>query len=161
MLGTILIIVYIIACLFLILVVLLQAGKGGGMGAIGGGGSSTVFGGRGAATFLTRLTGIMAALFMLLSVGISLNMGANRSDVTPEDALEEEIKKEDLSNLIPEDNAKPVEKAKTAEEKPAEEAAPKAEEEPAEEAAPKAEEKPADAPEPVPAASGDAPEATP
>lgn len=70
---TFLSIVYVIVCAFLILVVLLQSGKGGGMGALGGGaaGSTTVFGGAGAGNFLTRLTAINAALFMILSASLA------------------------------------------------------------------------------------------
>jgi preprotein translocase subunit SecG len=67
---TLLYVVYVMVCIFLILVVLLQAGKGGGMGALGGG-SQTVFGGSGAGNFLTRLTVISAALFMLLSAALT------------------------------------------------------------------------------------------
>jgi preprotein translocase subunit SecG len=88
-LTTILVIVWTIACLFLILVVLLQAGKGGGLGALAGGGTQ-VFGGRGAATFLTKLTGIMAATFMILSIAISLNLTGERASVSPETNLEQE-----------------------------------------------------------------------
>lgn len=64
-------IVFIFVCLFLIGIVLLQPGKGGGgLGAIGGGGGggNTVFGARGATTFLQKFTVIMAASFMLLSL---------------------------------------------------------------------------------------------
>ncbi|MDB4988359.1 MAG: Preprotein translocase subunit SecG [Myxococcaceae bacterium] len=64
---TFLSILYVLVCLFLILVVLLQPGRGGVGGAFGGGGSQTVFGGSGAGNFLTRLTSISAALFMMLS----------------------------------------------------------------------------------------------
>src|SRR5215510_14585915 len=62
---TFLYILYVMVCVFLILVVLLQAGKGG-MGAAFGGSSQTVFGSSGAGNFLTRLTVISAALFMML-----------------------------------------------------------------------------------------------
>lgn len=146
MLGTILIILYVIACLFLILVVLLQAGKGGGLGALaGGGGSSSVFGGRGAATFLTKLTGFMAGMFMVLSVAISLNIRAG-NDLAPEEVKVEED--EDLSKLkanIGEEVA-PAEGATEAvpESTPATETAPAAEEKPASEAAPATGEKPAE-----------------
>jgi len=69
---TLLTIVHITVCLFLILVVLLQAGKGGGMGiAFGGSGSQTVFGSSGAGNFLTRLTSITAALFLLTSLALA------------------------------------------------------------------------------------------
>jgi len=64
---TFLTVLYVIDCLFLILVVLLQAGKGGGLGALSGGSTQSVFGGAGAANFMTRLTMVVAALFMILS----------------------------------------------------------------------------------------------
>ncbi|HEX7479773.1 MAG TPA: preprotein translocase subunit SecG [Polyangiales bacterium] len=67
---TFLYVLYTLVCLFLILVVLLQAGKGG-MGTAFGGSSQTVFGGSGAGNFLTRLTVISAALFMLLSATLT------------------------------------------------------------------------------------------
>jgi len=68
---TFLSIVYVLVCLFLILVVLLQPGRGGVGGAFGGGSSQTVFGGSGAGNFLTRLTSISAALFMILSATLA------------------------------------------------------------------------------------------
>ena len=67
---TFLYVVYVMVCLFLILVVLLQAGRGG-MGAAFGGSSQTVFGSSGAGNFLTRLTVISAALFMMLSAALT------------------------------------------------------------------------------------------
>lgn len=67
---TFLYVLYVMVCVFLVLVVLLQAGRGG-MGTAFGGGSQTVFGGSGAGNFLTRLTVISAALFMLLSATLT------------------------------------------------------------------------------------------
>ena len=59
---TLLIIVHIIVAVCLIISVLMQSSKGEGLaGAFGGGTfSSTVFGGRGAATFLARATAVLA-----------------------------------------------------------------------------------------------------
>jgi preprotein translocase subunit SecG len=68
---TFLSIIYVLVCLFLVLVVLLQPGRGGVGGAFGGGSSQTVFGGSGAGNFLTRLTSISAALFMILSASLA------------------------------------------------------------------------------------------
>ena len=49
--------IHVLVCLALVLVVLLQSSKGGGLaGAFGGGADSTVFGGRGAATVLSKAT---------------------------------------------------------------------------------------------------------
>ena len=71
MLQTLLSIIHVVVCVFLILVVLLQQGRGGGMGSAFGGATAQVFGGRGAGNFLTRLTGICAAIFMLTSIGLA------------------------------------------------------------------------------------------
>ncbi len=65
--------VHVAACLFLIAVVLLQQGKGQDLAsAFGGGGSQTAFGPRGSATVLSRATTILAAVFMVTSMGLSL-----------------------------------------------------------------------------------------
>lgn len=153
MLGAILVTVYVIACLFLVLVVLLQAGKGGGMGVALGGGASSVFGGRGAATFLTRLTGVMAGLFMVLSVGLSLHMAGGTKGVSPELALEEEV---DLGKEAAE-SLDEAPAAPAAEEKKAEE--PKSEEKPAEKNGEAKEEPKGQAPAEQPAAEKPAAEA--
>jgi preprotein translocase subunit SecG len=64
---------HIAACLFLIAVVLLQQGKGQDLAsAFGGGGTQTAFGPRGSATVLSRATAILAGLFMVTSMALSL-----------------------------------------------------------------------------------------
>jgi preprotein translocase subunit SecG len=67
-----LVVLHVFVCIFLIAVVLLQRGKGAEIGAVfGGGASTTVFGSRGAGNFLSRLTTLAAALFMITSLGLS------------------------------------------------------------------------------------------
>lgn len=64
---------HIAACLFLIGVVLLQQGKGQDLAsAFGGGGTQAAFGPRGSATVLSRATTILAGVFMLTSLGLTL-----------------------------------------------------------------------------------------
>ncbi len=64
---------HVLACLFLIGVVLLQQGKGQDLAsAFGGGGSQTAFGPRGSANVLSRATTVLAGLFMVTSLGLSL-----------------------------------------------------------------------------------------
>ena len=70
-LEVVLIVLHILLCLFLILVVLLQPGRGGGIGGAFGGSSQTVFGSRGAGTFLSKMTAIIAALFMVNSIALT------------------------------------------------------------------------------------------
>src|SRR5262245_20661025 len=64
---------HVIACLFLIAVVLLQQGKGQDLAsAFGGGGTQTAFGPRGSANVLSRATTILAGLFMVTSLALSI-----------------------------------------------------------------------------------------
>jgi preprotein translocase subunit SecG len=70
---TALVVLHIFVCFFLIFIVLIQGGKGAELGAAFGGGSSqTVFGGRGAATFLNKMTTVMAVVFMLTSLILAI-----------------------------------------------------------------------------------------
>ena len=68
-----LIVVHVLVALALILVVLLQVGKGQSIGAAFGGASSsqTIFGSRGPTTFLSRLTTVAAAVFMITSLSLA------------------------------------------------------------------------------------------
>jgi len=69
---TFVVVLHVIVCLILIAVVLLQAGKGAEMGAAFGGSSQTIFGSRGAATFLSKLTVGAAVIFMVTSLTLSM-----------------------------------------------------------------------------------------
>jgi preprotein translocase subunit SecG len=61
--------IHVLVCVALILIVLLQAGRGGGLaGAFGAQTAQTLFGGRGAATFLSKATQWLAAAFMVMSI---------------------------------------------------------------------------------------------
>ena len=62
---------HIFICLFLIGVILLQAGKGADIGAVFGGASQTLFGGRGPATFLNKLTIVVSVIFLLTSIWLA------------------------------------------------------------------------------------------
>ena len=69
---TLVLILHVIVSLALILIVLLQTGKGAEMGAgFGGGSNQTIFGSRGAATFLSKVTTGAAVIFMLTSLSLA------------------------------------------------------------------------------------------
>jgi preprotein translocase subunit SecG len=69
---TVVVVIHYILCFFLIVVILLQAGKGADIGAaFGAGGSQTLFGPRGAATFLNKLTAVVAIAFLGTSLGLA------------------------------------------------------------------------------------------
>ncbi len=65
--------VHVLACLFLIGVVLLQQGKSQDLAsAFGGGGTQTAFGPRGSANVLSRATTVLAGVFMVTSLSLSM-----------------------------------------------------------------------------------------
>ncbi|MBI4698869.1 MAG: preprotein translocase subunit SecG [Nitrospirae bacterium] len=83
---TFVVIVHLIVCLFLIFIILIQSSKGAEMGAAFGGSTQTLFGSRGAATFINKLTTTSAILFMLTSLSLailSVNRGSVISGKTP------------------------------------------------------------------------------
>ena len=87
------VVIHLLVCFALVLVVLLQSGKGGGLaGVLGGGGSGgqTLFGGRGAADFLSKSTSVLAFLFMLTSVVLALSSGRGESQSVVRERLQSE-----------------------------------------------------------------------
>jgi len=72
MLHNILLAVHVLIAIGLIGLVLIQQGKGADAGAaFGSGASGTMFGSKGAASFLTRTTGILATLFFITSLSLA------------------------------------------------------------------------------------------
>ncbi len=75
-----LLVIFLLVAVTLITLVMLQQGKGADMGAsFGAGASGTLFGSSGSGNFLTRLTGIMAALFFVISLLLG-NLNSNKSN---------------------------------------------------------------------------------
>ena len=66
--DTLIFVLHVMSCLFLIGLILIQHGKGASLGAAFGGASQTVFGSRGPATFLNKLTIIVAVVFLSASI---------------------------------------------------------------------------------------------
>ncbi|MCC7218844.1 MAG: preprotein translocase subunit SecG [Burkholderiales bacterium] len=84
LLESFLLVVHLIIAVVICGLVLLQHGKGADMGAAFGSGSSgSLFGAAGSANFLSRTTGILAAMFFLSSLGLTYlgTMHAKPKDV--------------------------------------------------------------------------------
>ncbi len=72
MLETVVIVVHLLGAIGVVGLVLLQQGKGADAGAsFGAGASATVFGSQGSATFMSRFTAILAAVFFITSLGLA------------------------------------------------------------------------------------------
>src|ERR1700755_701731 len=71
---------YILIAAAMIVLILMQRGAGADAGSgFGGGASATVFGARGSSTVMTRATGVVAALFFLLSLGMGIYLSRHGS----------------------------------------------------------------------------------
>jgi preprotein translocase subunit SecG len=79
---SLILVIHYLVCVFLIIVILLQAGKGADVGAAFGGASQTVFGSRGAATFLSKLTTAVAIIFLITSISLaSISRNKGKSSI--------------------------------------------------------------------------------
>ena len=82
--------IHVTVCLFLIYIVLLQSSKGAELGAAFGGSSQTLFGSRGAATFLSKMTTISAVVFMITSLLLAINSTRTGSIVKKTSPIQEQ-----------------------------------------------------------------------
>ncbi len=91
---------YILISISLILIILLQQGKGSDIGsAFGAGSSNTMFGTSSSSNPLTKVTAILAAIFLILSLSITYISRSSMIEDTP--IIEVEI---DETGILPEDN---------------------------------------------------------
>lgn len=117
------IILQMVVALFLILVVLLQPGnRGGASAAMGGAGSDTVFGGRGANTFLSKITFGAAVCFMVTNFLLAyMSSSSNESSALKELQKTQPVKTEQKATDdiggegAPKEEPKPEEGTKPAE----------------------------------------------
>ncbi|PHM50826.1 preprotein translocase subunit SecG [Xenorhabdus miraniensis] len=87
--------IFLLVGIGLIALVLLQQGKGADMGAsFGAGASNTLFGSSGSGNFMTRMTAILATLFIVISLILG-NMTSNKTGSSSKwDDLAEPVKVE-------------------------------------------------------------------
>ena len=91
---------YILISVSLILIILLQQGKGSDIGsAFGAGSSNTMFGSSSTSNPLTKVTAVLAAIFLILSLMITYISRSSLSQELPdfETVIED-------SGILPEDN---------------------------------------------------------
>ena len=91
---------YILISISLILIILLQQGKGSDIGtAFGAGSSNTMFGSSSSSNPLTKVTAVLAAIFLILSLSITYISRSSMMEDSP--IIEVEI---DDAGILPEDN---------------------------------------------------------
>ncbi len=90
---------HILVAVALIGVVLIQRGQGADMGAsFGGGGAQTLFGSRGSGSFLGKLTGGLAAVFMITSLTLAFFSQQKAGSVIEATTRQVPVKQDTLPN---------------------------------------------------------------
>ncbi len=92
-------VVHVVAALGIIALVLVQHGKGADMGAAFGSGSAgSVFGSSGSANFMSRSTAVLAVIFFISSIGLTVvstkkvdNKGVMTQPVDPSSSLPAQV----------------------------------------------------------------------
>ncbi len=89
---TLVVVFHVLVAVGVVVLVLLQQGKGADAGAaFGGGASQTVFGSRGSATFMSKLTAVLAVLFFVTSFILAVFAKQQAARVTDPYALIPEV----------------------------------------------------------------------
>ncbi len=88
--------IHVLICIIVIISVLLQSSKGGGLAGMfgGGGGMGNVFGGRGAATFLSRITtwaGLSLALTSLIIALLTSGTSSRQRSLIEQEIEQQEV----------------------------------------------------------------------
>jgi preprotein translocase subunit SecG len=104
-LFTILITIHVFVAIGLIISVLMQSSKGEGLaGAFGGGGvSGAVFGGRGAAPFLSKATTVLAITFMVMCILLTLVSSGSRQSTSSAGSAVQDYAREQSEQVTPAD----------------------------------------------------------
>ena len=106
---TIAVVLHVLFAVTIVGLVLLQRSEGGGLGMGGGGGGGGGMGGfmsaRGTANMLTRATAIVATLFFLSSLGLTIIMSQRTTPTSIVDSIPAQT--EEAAPAVPETPAEP------------------------------------------------------
>lgn len=83
--GTVLLVIHLLVCIFLVACILMQRSTGGALDGLGGGsGASSFLSARGKGNLLTRTTAILATMLFITSISLALYY---RGEAKPAESL--------------------------------------------------------------------------
>ena len=103
----VLIVLHVFLCLFLALLVLVQNDKMGGLAGLGGMTSQSAFSTAGAATFIQKLTRVVAVFFFIVVMALSL-ITAKQDQVVEESTMQKATRENASEQAVPEVPALPA-----------------------------------------------------
>jgi len=108
---TFILIIHIIVSVLLVIIILMQESKGG-MSAMFGGGQDSYFGAAGAGKFFSKITTVLAIIFMLTSLSLSLfsrrNVKVNEGNIPPLPTQNKQLPSVPQNTNNPSDNQLPI-----------------------------------------------------
>lgn len=123
--STVLLVLQLIVAIFLVAVILMQQSNGGALSGLGGGdGIGGLISARGKGNILTRITAVLATLFFILSMAISIYYSRMEISKT---SIVDEVSTSSLPTSQEEETPQPAAPAAPAEEAPSEPQVPVAE----------------------------------
>ncbi len=93
------IVLHVFLCLFLMLLVLIQNDKMGGLAGLGGMTSQSAFSTAGAATFIQKLTRVVAVIFFIVVIALGLIVA--KQDQTVEESAMQKATRENAAQQAP------------------------------------------------------------
>lgn len=88
----IILILHVLVSISLVALVLLQHGKGADVGAaFGSGASNTMFGSAGSTPFLVKVTGLLAGIFFMTSLGLTYMVSSHAKGTAPSSPIHRTI----------------------------------------------------------------------
>lgn len=108
---SVILVIQVIVTVFLITVIMIQKSEGGGLGIGGsGGGMGDFLGAKGTANLLTKVTSVLAATFMILSIVLAiLSSRVNRDSSIMDKIAEQEQQSTEIEEIIEQDITEEVE----------------------------------------------------
>lgn len=97
--GTVLLVIHLLVCIFLVACILMQRSTGGALDGLGGGsGASSFLSARGTGNLLTRTTAILATLLFVTSISLALYY---RGQAKPKESIVDKAAVEQTVPSIP------------------------------------------------------------
>lgn len=110
--GSVLLVIHLMTAIFLVILILMQRSSGGALSGLGGAsGANSFLSARGTGNLLTRLTAILATIFFVTSIALSIYYrGAMRPQESVLDTVAQTSSEAPAENSVPSVPSVPLDK---------------------------------------------------
>lgn len=110
--GSVLLVIHLMTAIFLVILILMQRSSGGALSGLGGAsGANSFLSARGTGNLLTRLTAILATIFFITSIVLSIYYrGAMKPQVSIVDTVSQSMPEKSDASSVPAVPSVPLDK---------------------------------------------------